>query len=111
MAALSNSPAFGPQITKPLSPKRMMTDAIKNQSTIEVSHVLQTDRSLLPYALSTAVFKALAPMTKYLLTSEGAAVHRLTPLFVAAQSSIELLDAVFTAAWDLNKWKPGTATA
>ena len=88
----------------------MMTDAIKNQSTIEVSRVLQLDRSLLPYALSIAVFKDFVPTTKYLLTTEDADVHRLNPLFVAAESSIELLDAIFGAGWDLNKRKPVTAT-
>ncbi len=80
------SPA--PQITKTPSPRRLITDGIRNRSTRELSRGLQLDRSLLPFALSSAVSKGSVPLTSYLRATEP---------------SIELLDAVISRGWDLNQ--------
>lgn len=95
-----------PQITKPPSPRRLITDGIRNRSTHEISRGLQLDRSLLPFALSSAVSKGSVPLTSYLLTTERAPVDTLTPLNVATEPSTELLDVVVSAGWDLNQRSP-----
>lgn len=95
------SPA--PQITKHLPPRRLITDGIRNRFTHEISQALQLDRSLLPFALSSAVSKGSVPLTSYLLATERAPVNTLTPLNVATAPSIELLDVVVSRGWDLNQ--------
>ncbi|MCJ1423548.1 hypothetical protein MMC29_001432 [Sticta canariensis] len=92
-----------PQNTKPPSPRRLITDGVRNHSTVEISRALGLDRSLLPFALSSAVSKGSVPLTMYLLTTESAPVHTLNPLEIATEPSVELLDAVVSAGWDLNQ--------
>ena len=83
-----------PQIIKNPSPRRLITDGIRNRSTREISRGLQLDRLLLPFALSSAVSKGSVPLTSYLLATERAPVDTLTPLQVATEPSIELLDVI-----------------
>lgn len=104
-AAPSNA-APEPQKTKPISPRRLITDGIKNQSTAEITNALQLDRSLLPFALFSAVSKGSVPLTAYLLTTERASVNTLTPLIIATKPSVELLDTVVSTGWDLNQRSP-----
>lgn len=101
MAADSNSGSTA--TTKPRSPRGLITDGVRNHSTIEISHALQLDRSLLPFALSSAVSKGSVPLTEYLLSTERAPVSTLSPLNIATSPSVELLDAVVSAGWDLNQ--------
>lgn len=82
-AAAPSNAAPDLQRTKPTSPRRLITDGIRNQSTAEIVHALQLDRSLLPFALSSAVSKGSVPLTAYLLTTERAPVDTLTPLNIA----------------------------
>lgn len=95
-----------PQKTKSPSPRRLVTDGIRNDSTAEISRALRLDRSLLPFALSSAVSKGSVPLTTYLLTSERAPVEALTPLNIAIEPSVELLDVIVCAGWDLNQRSP-----
>lgn len=104
-AAPSNA-APDPQISKPPSPRRLITNGIRNQSTAEIAQALQLDPSLLPFALSSAVSKGSVPLTVYLLTTERAPVDTLTPLNLATEPSVELLDTVVSAGWDLNQRSP-----
>lgn len=104
---MASDPATSnPQKTKPPSPRRLVTDGIRNDSTAEISRALRLDRSLLPFALSSAVSKGSVPLTTYLLTSERAPVETLTPLNIATKPSVELLDAIVCAGWDLNQRSP-----
>ena len=110
MAANRTSDPAAPSTTAPdvqkTSPRRLITDGIRNQSTAEITNALQLDRSLLPFALSSAVSKGSVPLTAYLLTTEGASVDALTPLNIATEPSVELLDTVVSAGWDLNQRSP-----
>ncbi|MCJ1260738.1 hypothetical protein MMC22_000600 [Lobaria immixta] len=101
----SVSPSNSP-MTKPPSPRRLITDGIRNHSTTEISRALQLDRSLLPFALSSVVYKGSVPLTAYLLATERAPVDTLTPLKIATEPSVELLDTVVSAGWDLNQRSP-----
>ncbi len=95
-----------PQRPKPTSPRRLITDGIRNQSTAEISNALQLDRSLFPFALFSAVCKGSVPLTAYLLTTERASVNTLTPLIIATKPSVKLLDTVVSAGWKLNQRSP-----
>ncbi len=101
---LDVSPA--PETSKSLSPRRLITDGIRNRSTREISRGLELDRSLLPFALSSAVTKGSVPLTSYLLATERASLDTLTPLCVATEPSIELLDVVVSMGWDINQRSP-----
>ena len=81
----------------------MITDGVRNCSTTEISRALQLDRSLLPFALSSAVRKGSVLLTRYLLVTESALANTLTPINVAPEASVELLDLIVSAGWDLNK--------
>ncbi|MCJ1267213.1 hypothetical protein MMC22_007098 [Lobaria immixta] len=94
------------QVTKSPSPRRLITDGIRNQSTAEISRALELDRSLLPFALSSAISKGSVPLIAYLLTTENAPINTLTPLNITTEPSIELLDVVVSAGWDLNQRSP-----
>lgn len=95
-----------PQKTKTPSPRRQVTDAIRNGSTDEISRALRLDPSLLSFALSSAVSKGSVPLTTYLLTSERAPIETLTPLNIATEPSVELLDALVCAGWNVNQRSP-----
>ncbi|MCJ1268400.1 hypothetical protein MMC22_008288 [Lobaria immixta] len=105
--ASSTSPGAAPtpvaQRIEPPCPRRMIVDGVRNCSTAEISRALQLDRSLLPFALSTAVRRGSVLLTRYLLVTESAPANTLTPLNVVLEASVELLDLVVTAGWDLNK--------
>lgn len=69
----------------------MITDGIRNRSTTEISHALQLDLSLLPFALCSAVCEASVPLTTYLLTLEHTPVDTSIPLNVGTEHFVELL--------------------
>lgn len=90
----------------PFNAQRLITDGIRNHSTAELSRALQLDRSLLSTALFCAVCKGSVFLTEYLLTTERARVDALTPLAITVEPSIELLETVVSAGWDLNQRSP-----
>ena len=92
--------------TKPIPPRRLINEGIKNSSTQEISFALQLDRSLLPYALRTAVSKGIVPLVRYLLDTEGAPVETVNVSNVVTEPSIELLDVLVAAGWNLNQRSP-----
>lgn len=104
--SIPSGAAAPPQMIKPPSPRRLIIDGIRNQSTAEISRALRLDHSLLAFALSSAVSKGSIPLTAYLLTTERAPVDTLTPLNIATEPSVELLDTVVSAGWDLNRRSP-----
>ena len=106
MADPTSNTATGPERTIPPSPCRLLNNGIRNQSTAEIAYALQLDRSLLSSALFTAVFKGSVALTAYLITTEHAPVDKLTPLTLAIEPSVELLDVVVSAGWNLNQRNP-----
>lgn len=81
----------------------MIVKGIMSHSTAEISRTLQLDRSLLGFVLQTAVYRGDVPMTAFLVTTEGAPVDTLSPVWIAAEVSIELLDTLVSAGWDMKK--------
>ncbi|MCJ1465298.1 hypothetical protein MMC07_003915 [Pseudocyphellaria aurata] len=90
------------ELTKPI-PRLMINKGVKNKSTTEIVRALRLDPSLLSYALTLAVSKGSVSLTRYLLTTESASVHELTPMHLVGNPSVELLDVVVSAGWDLNR--------
>lgn len=99
---MAAEPNFDHPVLQP-SPDNMLLNGIGNNSIDEVSRAIQLDRSLLRDALITATFKGCVEITKYLLTTEKAPVEWLIPRTVARKASIELLDVVVSAGWDINQ--------
>lgn len=97
-AAVSNLSAAAPP-----SPHHMISDGIWNQSTVHISCTLYLDSSLLHFDLSNTVSKESVPLTKYLITIKHAFVHLLSPLSMAINPSVELLEVFVSAGWDLNR--------
>ena len=113
---MASHPQSGPSSNatnpaKPVSPRRQITDGIRNGSTEEISRALQLDRTLLPYALSTAVWRGSVPLTTYLLNNEHAPVETLRVSSVLQEPTIELLDVLVSAGWDLNQRSPSSGPA
>lgn len=97
------NPAPGPQKPKRPCPQRMIVNGIRSHSTAEIPRALQLDRSLLGFALQTAVYRGDVPMTAFLATTEGAPVNTLSLVWIAVEVSVELLDTLVSARWDVNK--------
>lgn len=57
-------------------------------------------RSLLSIALFRALYKDSVTLTAYLITTKHAPVDKLTPLTVAIEPSVELLDIVVFAGME-----------
>lgn len=57
-------------------------------------------------SLFSAVYKGSVALTAYLITTEHAPVDKLTPLTLAIEPSVELLDTVVSAGWNLNQRSP-----
>lgn len=93
-AALSIAAPDSQKIIPPSS-RRLITNGIRNQSTAEIAHALQLDRSLLSSALFSAV-----------INIEHAPVDKLTPLTLAVEPSVELFNTVVSAGWNLNQRSP-----
>ncbi|KAL8788496.1 MAG: hypothetical protein Q9195_007273 [Heterodermia aff. obscurata] len=107
LSASSNNPAAS-NATKPIPPRRLINEGIRNGSTEEIARALQLDRTLLPYALNTAVWRGSVPITTYLLNDEHAPVERLRVSSVLQEPTIELLDVLVSAGWDLNQRSPAS---
>ena len=103
----SNNPSAS-NAAKPVSPRRLITEGIRNGSTEEIAHALQLDRTLLPYALSTTVWRGSVPLTTYLLNDEHAPIETLRVSSVLQEPTIELLDVLVSAGWDLNQRSPSS---
>ena len=88
---------------KSVPPRRLINEGIRNGSTEEISSALQLDRSLLPYALNSAVSKGIVPLTVYLLDTENAPVETVTVSNVVTEPSVELLDVLVSAGWNLKQ--------
>lgn len=93
----------GPQKTKPSHPRRIIVEDIRNHSTAEISRGLYLDRSLLLFALKTAVYRNSVPMTAYLLTTEHAPVKDLSSVWIPPCPWIALLETLVSAGWDVNQ--------
>ena len=91
---------------EPVSPRRLINEGIRNGSIEEISSALQLDRSLLAYSLRTAVSKGTLSLIVYLLNIEGAPVETVTVSNVVTEPSVELLDVLVTAGWNLNQRSP-----
>ena len=102
----SSSVPSASNAAKPVPPRRLINEAIRNGSAEELSHALQLDRTLLPYALSTAVWRASVPLTIHLLDNEHAPIETLKSYSVLQEPTIELLDVLVSAGWDLNQRSP-----
>ena len=103
----SNNPRTS-NAAKPVPPRRLINEGIRNGSTEEISRALQLDCTLLPYALSTAVWRGSVPLTAYLLNNEHAPVETLMVSSVLQEPTIELLDLLISAGWDINQRSPSS---
>ncbi|KAF4428872.1 hypothetical protein FACUT_9329 [Fusarium acutatum] len=94
-------------------PRRMLNDAIREKSLsqlVAAMEMLKSDprllsslQELLPSILGRCVRYGSIDLVKYLLECERAPVESLSPLAVAANSSIPLLELLVAHGWDLNK--------
>lgn len=98
----SNVPSAS-NATKSVPPRRLVTEGVRNGSTEAISSALQLDPSLLSFALSSAVRKGSVTLTTHLLNNEHASVDTLPVSSVATEPSIELLDILVSAGWNLNQ--------
>ena len=105
-ASSKNPSASNP--AKPVPPRRLINEGIRNGSTEEIARALQLDRTLLPYALSTAVWRGSVPLTTYLLNNEHAPIETLRVSSVLQEPTIELLDILVSAGWNLNQRSPAS---
>lgn len=103
----SNNPSASNAV-KPVPPRRLINEGIRNGSTEDITRALQIDRTLLPYALSTAVWRGSVPLTSYLLNNEHAPVETLRVSSVLQEPTIELLDVLVSAGWDINQRSPSS---
>lgn len=90
----------------------MLNDAIRERSPsqlvaamemIKADSRLSSPQEFLPSILGRCVRHGSIDLVKYLLESERAPVESLSPLVVAANSSIPLLELLISHGWDLNK--------
>jgi hypothetical protein len=90
----------------------MLNDAIRERSLsqlvaamemIKADPRLSSPQEFLPSILGRCVRHGSIDLVKYLLECERAPVESLSPLAVAANSSIPLLELLVAGGWDLNK--------
>ncbi|KAF5249316.1 hypothetical protein FANTH_5397 [Fusarium anthophilum] len=94
-------------------PRRMLNDAIREKSLsqlIAAMEMIKADprllcslQELLPSILGRCVRHGSIDLVRYLLERENAPVESLSPLAVAANTSIPLLELLVAHGWDLNK--------
>ncbi|KAF5601376.1 hypothetical protein FPANT_1747 [Fusarium pseudoanthophilum] len=93
-------------------PRRMLNDAIRERSLsqlvaamemIKADPRLSSLQEFLPSTLGRCVRHGSIDLVRYLLESERAPAESLSPLTVAANSSIPLLELLVAHGWDLNK--------
>ncbi|KAG6989871.1 hypothetical protein G7Y79_00062g093490 [Physcia stellaris] len=91
---------------KRVHPMRQILEAIRNNSKEEIAHVLQLhncDPKLLSHGLSTAVWRGSVPLTTYLLVDQHAPVEAASLGGILQKPTIELLDVLVSAGWDINQ--------
>ena len=98
----SNVPTTS-KAAKRIHPRRLLLEAIRNESKEEVAHALQLDRTMLAHALSTAVWRGSVPLTTYLLVDEHAPVEAATTGGFLQKPTIELLNVLVSAGWEINQ--------
>ncbi|KAF5612461.1 uncharacterized protein FSUBG_1538 [Fusarium subglutinans] len=94
-------------------PRRMLNDAIREKSLsqlIAAMEMIKADprflcslQEFLPSILGRCVRHGSIDLVRYLLECEKAPVESLSPLAVAANTSIPLLELLVDHGWDLNK--------
>ncbi|KAF5545723.1 hypothetical protein FMEXI_5907 [Fusarium mexicanum] len=94
-------------------PRRMLNDAIREKSLsqlIAAMEMIKADprflcslQELLPSILGRCVRHGSIDLVRYLLECEKTSVESLSPLAVAANTSIPLLELLIAHGWDLNK--------
>ncbi|TVY60297.1 hypothetical protein Focb16_v003604 [Fusarium oxysporum f. sp. cubense] len=94
-------------------PRRMLNEAIRERSLsqlVPAMEMIKADPQLLsslqewlPSILGRCVRHGSIDLVRYLLKCERAPVASLSPLAVAANSSIPLLELLVAHGWDLNK--------
>lgn len=104
----SNVPTTS-KVAKPVHPGHLLLEGIRNGSKEEIALALQLDRTLLAHALSTAVWRGSVPLTTYLLADEHAPVETLGLSNFLQKPTIELLDVLVSAGWDLNQRSHGSS--
>ncbi|KAF5598801.1 hypothetical protein FPCIR_2725 [Fusarium pseudocircinatum] len=94
-------------------PRRMLNDAIRERSLLRLiaaMEMIKADPRLLcslqewlPSILGRCVRHGSIDLVRYLLECERAPVESLSPLAVAANTSVPLLELLVAHGWDLNK--------
>ncbi|KAI1047063.1 hypothetical protein LB505_010199 [Fusarium chuoi] len=95
------------------NPRRMLNKAIRERSLSQLivaiemikadSQLFSSLQELLPSILGRCVRHGCIDLVRYLLECETAPVESLSPLAVAANSSIPLVELLVAHGWDLNK--------
>ncbi|KAI1016497.1 hypothetical protein LB503_010275 [Fusarium chuoi] len=95
------------------NPRRMLNKAIRERSLSQLivaiemtkadSQLFSSLQELLPSILGRCVRHGCIDLVRYLLECERAPVESLSPLAVAANSSIPLVELLVAHGWDLNK--------
>jgi hypothetical protein len=94
-------------------PRRMLNDAIRERSLpqlVAAMEMIEADprlgcslQELLPSILRRCVRHGSIDLVRYLLECEKAPTASLSPLTVAANSSVALLELLLAHGWDINK--------